>query len=87
MSDFEGRVAVVTGAASGIGFAMAERFAKEGMRVALADIEAFGASLPDVVPHLGLGADVDAASRVGGDEQYGVGGHFAADDQLLLVAA
>ncbi len=40
MNDFEGRVAVVTGAASGIGFAMAERFAKEGMRVALADIEA-----------------------------------------------
>jgi NAD(P)-dependent dehydrogenase (short-subunit alcohol dehydrogenase family) len=30
---------VVTGAASGIGLAMAERFAKEGMRLVLADVE------------------------------------------------
>jgi NAD(P)-dependent dehydrogenase (short-subunit alcohol dehydrogenase family) len=34
-----GRTAVVTGAASGIGRAMVERFAAEGMRVVLADIE------------------------------------------------
>jgi NAD(P)-dependent dehydrogenase (short-subunit alcohol dehydrogenase family) len=34
-----GRVAVVTGAASGIGFGLAERFAAEGMRVVLADVE------------------------------------------------
>jgi NAD(P)-dependent dehydrogenase (short-subunit alcohol dehydrogenase family) len=39
MEDFAGKVAVVTGAASGIGFAMAERFADEGMKVVLADIE------------------------------------------------
>ena len=39
MQDFEGRVAVVTGAASGMGRAFAERFAQEGMRVVLADIE------------------------------------------------
>ena len=32
-------MAVVTGAASGIGKAMAQRFAAEGMRLALADIE------------------------------------------------
>jgi NAD(P)-dependent dehydrogenase (short-subunit alcohol dehydrogenase family) len=35
-----GRVAVVTGAASGIGFGLCERFAREGMRVVMADIEA-----------------------------------------------
>jgi NAD(P)-dependent dehydrogenase (short-subunit alcohol dehydrogenase family) len=39
MHDFEGRVAVVTGGASGIGFATASRLAQEGMRVVLADIE------------------------------------------------
>ena len=35
----ENKVAVVTGAASGIGRAMVQRFAAEGMRVVLADIE------------------------------------------------
>ena len=35
----EGRVAVVTGGASGIGRAMGERFAHEGMHVVLADVE------------------------------------------------
>jgi NAD(P)-dependent dehydrogenase (short-subunit alcohol dehydrogenase family) len=39
MDEFEGRVAVVTGAASGIGLATATRFAQAGMRVVLADIE------------------------------------------------
>ena len=40
MKEFRGRVAVVTGAASGIGYAMAQRFAGEGMKVVLADIQA-----------------------------------------------
>jgi NAD(P)-dependent dehydrogenase (short-subunit alcohol dehydrogenase family) len=39
MRDLDGKVAVVTGAASGIGRAMAERFAREGMKVVLSDIE------------------------------------------------
>jgi len=36
--DLGGKVAVVTGGASGIGRAMGERFAQEGMRVVLADV-------------------------------------------------
>jgi NAD(P)-dependent dehydrogenase (short-subunit alcohol dehydrogenase family) len=39
MDDFQGKVAVVTGAASGIGRALVDRFAREGMRVVLADVE------------------------------------------------
>jgi NAD(P)-dependent dehydrogenase (short-subunit alcohol dehydrogenase family) len=39
MKNFQGRVAVVTGAASGIGLATATRFAEEGMKVMLADIQ------------------------------------------------
>jgi NAD(P)-dependent dehydrogenase (short-subunit alcohol dehydrogenase family) len=39
MKDFRGKVAVVTGAASGIGFALANRFARNGMKVVMADVE------------------------------------------------
>ena len=40
MKDFEGRVAVVTGAASGVGLGLAEAFAASGMKVVLSDIRA-----------------------------------------------
>lgn len=54
MKEFKNRVAVVTGAASGIGRALADRFAVEGMKVVLADIEA------------GALAGVEAEMRAGG---------------------
>jgi NAD(P)-dependent dehydrogenase (short-subunit alcohol dehydrogenase family) len=39
MEDFEGKVAVITGAAGGIGFALAQRFGREGMKLVLGDVE------------------------------------------------
>ncbi len=39
MKEFRDKVAVITGGASGLGRAMAERFAREGMRIVLADVE------------------------------------------------
>ncbi|HKY16360.1 MAG TPA: SDR family NAD(P)-dependent oxidoreductase [Microthrixaceae bacterium] len=57
MDQFEGKVAVVTGAASGIGEALARAFAAEGMRVVLGDVEAD--PLAAVVDDLaGSGAEV-----------------------------
>lgn len=39
MKELNGKVAVVTGAASGIGFALSKRFVAEGMQVVMADVE------------------------------------------------
>ena len=39
MKHFEGKTAVVTGAASGIGYGLAQRFAEENMQVVMADLE------------------------------------------------
>jgi NAD(P)-dependent dehydrogenase (short-subunit alcohol dehydrogenase family) len=55
----EGKVAVVTGAASGIGRAMTERFAAEGARVVLADLsDAEGRDLAAAVDGHYVHADV-----------------------------
>jgi NAD(P)-dependent dehydrogenase (short-subunit alcohol dehydrogenase family) len=56
MDDFKGRIAVVTGAASGIGLGVTERFLKEGMKVVLADVEKGN-----------LDREVARLSREGGD--------------------
>lgn len=57
MQDLSGKVAVITGGANGIGRALAERFADEGMKLVLADVEE--ALLEETVTALrGAGADV-----------------------------
>jgi NAD(P)-dependent dehydrogenase (short-subunit alcohol dehydrogenase family) len=70
MQDLNGKVAVITGAASGIGLAMAECFAREGMKVVLADIEE--QALSAAVKHLreqerdvlGVVTDVSKAAAI-----------------------
>jgi NAD(P)-dependent dehydrogenase (short-subunit alcohol dehydrogenase family) len=42
MQELAGKVAVVTGAASGIGLALCEAFAAEGMHIAMADVDPAG---------------------------------------------
>jgi NAD(P)-dependent dehydrogenase (short-subunit alcohol dehydrogenase family) len=75
VQEFAGKVAVVTGAASGIGRALAERCAREGMRVALADVEptaldraaaelrASGAEVLAVTTDVAKAGDVEALAQ------------------------
>ena len=56
MKDLEGRTAVVTGGASGIGRAMVDRFAAEGMRVVVSDVD-----------QAGIDAAVAAVTGLGGE--------------------
>jgi len=61
MKDFKSKVAVVTGAASGIGRALAERCAQEGMKVVLADVEP--GALAEVEANLQAGGGTALAVR------------------------
>lgn len=75
MDQLDGKVAVVTGAASGIGRALATAWAAEGMRVVMADVEAValteaasalratGAEVLDVVTDVRDAAQVEAMAE------------------------
>ena len=44
LNTFENKIAVITGAATGIGAALAHGFAHQGMTVVVADLDAAGAA-------------------------------------------
>jgi NAD(P)-dependent dehydrogenase (short-subunit alcohol dehydrogenase family) len=67
MQDLQGKVAVVTGGAGGIGKALATRFAAEGMRLVIADVEQ--ATLDATVAELRAG-DAEAIGVVTDVTQY-----------------
>lgn len=74
MDELTGRVAVITGGASGIGFATARALAKEGMKLVLADVEQ--AALDRAVVDLGGG----------GAEVFGVRTDVARRADLFALA-
>jgi 3-oxoacyl-[acyl-carrier protein] reductase len=71
MSRFHGRVAVITGAARGIGFSTATRFAEEGASIAIVDLDESAAAaaairlpLTDGARAIGVGANVSDTASV-----------------------
>ena len=64
MQDFDNKVAVVTGAASGIGAALAAGFSSEGARVVAADIDLAGATATaDAIGGDAVAVEVDVGDR------------------------
>jgi NAD(P)-dependent dehydrogenase (short-subunit alcohol dehydrogenase family) len=66
MSRLKNRVAIVTGAGSGIGRALALRLAQDGASIVVADIQAFDVAAADIAKATGartLGLQVDVSSE------------------------
>lgn len=67
MKDMEGRVAVVTGGAVGIGFATAREFARRGAKIAICDIDGIqatrSASKLNAAGAIAVGFSLDVADR------------------------
>jgi 3-hydroxybutyrate dehydrogenase len=78
--DYNGRTLFITGAAGGIGLAVAQAFARAGARVAIADLNAEAAqkAAADLGQgHLGLGCDVSDEAALNGaiDQALAAFGH------------
>jgi len=74
VQDFEGKVAVITGGASGLGLAMARRFGAAGMKVVIGDIET------------GALADAEASLQAAGIEAIGRRTDVAQSSDLEALA-
>jgi NAD(P)-dependent dehydrogenase (short-subunit alcohol dehydrogenase family) len=71
VKEFRNKVAVITGGASGLGFAMAQRAAKQGMKIVLADVEQAALNKAEVelksagADVIGVKTDVTKAADIG----------------------
>src|SRR5437764_6606632 len=83
MAGIEGKVAIVTGAASGIGLAVARDFAKHGIRVTLSDIDTEGGQAAAAELPAARFQAADMAKSA--DIQQLVAGTIAAEGQVDIL--
>ncbi len=85
-----GKTAIVTGAVTGIGFAVATRFAKEGARVIIADIKGYHETAAAIMSEggtaLGIETDISSEDSVNGMVQEALH-RFGTIDILVNNAA
>ncbi len=76
MDRLKGKVAIVTGAASGFGAGMVRRFAEEGARVVVADLNGKGAErIASEIGNAAIWARADVSQRADVDEMVGAALH------------
>ena len=87
MSDLKGKVAFITGAGSGIGRGIAERLARDGADIFIADIDTDGAEMTaNLVTQLGRRAVVAKANVAAKAQMQAAAAHCVADFGRLDIA-